>query len=310
MPYRALLLALFVLAPACNGPGGKGPDTAGSTTTSTGASTGETTLAPTADPMHTTTAPTSGSNGSDTSTGTPGTSTTSTTTGDARCGDGTLQAPEEECDDGEDNGLGDCTPECKFNVCGDGFFRLGVEECDGGPDCDGECRRSFHRVFVSAEALVGALDGFAGADALCQGWANDAGLVGNWKAWVGSAALPVSSRFVHSSRPYRVAYTGASIADDWDDLVDGTIGAPINITDKSEILDLGQSCAACPVWTGTSAGGLPLAGNCADWTAKDADAVGAAGSCTLSDMRWTEGCPDAACQQGLRIYCFEQAIEP
>ena len=49
------------------------------------------------------------------------------------CGDGTIDAPAEECDDGTGNGdTKACTSTCKKNVCGDGKPYVAVEECDAG----------------------------------------------------------------------------------------------------------------------------------------------------------------------------------
>jgi hypothetical protein len=49
------------------------------------------------------------------------------------CGNGLLD-PGEECDDGDDNAIGNaCTGSCTLNVCGDGMKFEGVEECDLGP---------------------------------------------------------------------------------------------------------------------------------------------------------------------------------
>ncbi len=49
------------------------------------------------------------------------------------CGDGIINAPAEQCDDGSKNGdTKACTSTCKKNVCGDGKPYLNVEECDNG----------------------------------------------------------------------------------------------------------------------------------------------------------------------------------
>ena len=51
------------------------------------------------------------------------------------CGDGIIQKPGEECDNGKDNGdTKACTAECKKNFCGDGKPLINVEECDSGKD--------------------------------------------------------------------------------------------------------------------------------------------------------------------------------
>lgn len=49
------------------------------------------------------------------------------------CGDGILNAPGEQCDDGAGNGdTKACTSSCQKNVCGDGKPYINVEECDNG----------------------------------------------------------------------------------------------------------------------------------------------------------------------------------
>jgi fibro-slime domain-containing protein len=54
-----------------------------------------------------------------------------------RCGDGIVQKPYEQCDDGPPNGgmggYGECAPGCVFGpYCGDGVVQPGYEECDDG----------------------------------------------------------------------------------------------------------------------------------------------------------------------------------
>jgi cysteine-rich repeat protein len=60
------------------------------------------------------------------------------------CGDGEVNHPDEECDDGNLDNSDDCTTFCLDARCGDGFARAGHEECDDGnavPDdgCDPDC---------------------------------------------------------------------------------------------------------------------------------------------------------------------------
>lgn len=45
------------------------------------------------------------------------------------CGDGFVEAGE-DCDDANDDDTDDCPSTCKFPACGDGFVHRGVEECD------------------------------------------------------------------------------------------------------------------------------------------------------------------------------------
>jgi len=79
-----------------------------------------------------------------TSTSDASTSTTDPTTGPppAFCGDGNVDADDdEECDDGPANADdAACTSTCKTNFCGDGLALAGTEECDdGNQDDTDEC---------------------------------------------------------------------------------------------------------------------------------------------------------------------------
>ena len=46
------------------------------------------------------------------------------------CGDGTVVADVEECDDGNSSNLDECTNRCLDAVCGDGYTRTDTEQCD------------------------------------------------------------------------------------------------------------------------------------------------------------------------------------
>ena len=71
----------------------------------------------------------------------------------------------------------------------------------------------------------GALGGLDGADALCQAHADDAGLVGTYFAWLSTSNDDdPESRFTRSVLPY-VRADDVSLADNWDDFVDGELAA-------------------------------------------------------------------------------------
>jgi cysteine-rich repeat protein len=72
-----------------------------------------------------------GTTGDESTTGATTTTATTTTEIPPNCGDGVVQAPEEECDDGNDNANdAACTEACKQATCGDGLVHAGVEVCD------------------------------------------------------------------------------------------------------------------------------------------------------------------------------------
>ena len=67
------------------------------------------------------------------------------------CGDGEVNHPDEECDDGNLDNSDDCTTYCLNARCGDGFVHDGHEACDDGngasgdgcdPDCTFSCEHT------------------------------------------------------------------------------------------------------------------------------------------------------------------------
>ncbi|MCA9660265.1 MAG: hypothetical protein KC486_18120 [Myxococcales bacterium] len=74
------------------------------------------------------------------------------------CGNGVINS-NEECDDGEQNGAGSCTPMCTLPTCGDAFVSDG-EACDDGPDGSKTCTPA------CAANVCG--DGHVGADEECD----------------------------------------------------------------------------------------------------------------------------------------------
>ena len=67
---------------------------------------------------------------------TTGASTSTAATDDPppTCGNDLIEAPLEECDDGNADDDDACPSNCKIATCGDGFVWAGMEECDDGPD--------------------------------------------------------------------------------------------------------------------------------------------------------------------------------
>ena len=92
------------------------------------------------------------------------------------------------------------------------------------------------------------MGGIAGADAICASEADTAGLDGEFKAWLSTLSSAAADRLAQSSVPY-VLVNRTRVADNWDDLTDGSIQAPINRDASGQIL-------GGDVWTGTSARAL------------------------------------------------------
>jgi hypothetical protein len=175
----------------------------------------------------------------------------------------------------------------------------------GAPDAAPSARR----VFVSSATSTGDLGGPAGADILCRDLASSAGLGGDWKAWISSAASSPSTRFVRSTVPYRLV-DGTPVAASWDALVSGTLAHPID-RDEHGLLTLNAE-----VWTSTKLDGKVEIGGfaatpmgpdgCAGFTSAAHGAPYAAvGISNRTDFGWSDYYPQF-CDRQARIYCVEQ----
>jgi hypothetical protein len=94
------------------------------------------------------------------------------------------------------------------------------------------------------------------------------------------------------------------VADDWADLTDETLDAPINVD------ELGQTIASVYVWTATWADGtFIVSSDCSDWTSQANGETGAGGRTDATNYDWTAYYLTAVystCDLGQRLYCFEQ----
>jgi hypothetical protein len=183
------------------------------------------------------------------------------------CGDGVLDA-NEECDLGpwHNNDMGECTTFCKLAACGDGFIYNPFEACDGeeycaddctfstcgdgvvqlhewcektrpdDPECTDFCLDSRKVIFVTSEHYVGGeLGGVAGADEKCQMLADDAGLGGEFMAWLATSHddSPLL-RFNWLNGPY-VDVNGQQLAATWSEVYQTYGNLPPNITEMGVV---------------------------------------------------------------------------
>ncbi len=228
---------------------------------------------------------------------------------------------------------GPCLPDCAEKACGadDGCGGICQTEsctngqiCCNGTCCDGCCRADAScgacLVFLSSfTTRNGNLGGLEGADAICQGLAQNATprLPGTYKAWLSidntPNQSPASGRFRRSSKPYQLV-TGAQIAANWSDLTDGGLAASIDRTESGETFG-----ARASVWTNTRPDGTAGSqdggmGSCQGWRSAvstehagvgDSDAPPGLGRWTLSSNGFCDltPTPDASDR---RLYCFQQ----
>ncbi len=223
------------------------------------------------------------------------------------CGDGVDQdcsGADLPCDDVDNDGDGSN----ESDDCDDDdpeVYPGATEICDNKDnDCDGDVdeelicpERKF--VFVTEGTWMGGeLDGLAGADEKCQAEADSADLPGMYTAWLSDSSDSPDTRFNKIGGPY-VLVNDINVADDWNDLIDGTLDHAIDTTAWGVAENFDR------VWTNTRPNGTIYYTDytCQDWTLNSSSSK--YGNSEEVDNRWTlEDC--TSCSNYLRLYCFQQ----
>jgi hypothetical protein len=158
---------------------------------------------------------------------------------------------------------------------------------------------TYKRVFLTSQPLSGPLVSLESMDDHCQLLALNQCLGGTWKVWLSDSTRGPSARFNHVSVPYQRLDT-MKVADDWSDLIDGSINVPISVT------ELGTTVTNAYVWTATNTAGNPFNTlTCSDWQSSSASAYAKTGNSGSAAMEWTHQ-GDRPCASPARLYCFEQ----
>lgn len=203
---------------------------------------------------------------------------------------------------------------------------------------------TFKRVFVtsqtyngdlktagSAKGLGTASDGLDGADKICQSHANAASLGGTWKAWLSRYQVSSASRINpggnSSLGPFKLL-DGRTVANNWTELIDGSIDNPINFTETRSTIT--RESPNIAVWTHTLSNGSPqfiqtigspfppFQTACATsvlsptsaWSDNSQNISAGIGSAiSFEDGQWTNiqvaGFIFIGCNSEARLYCFE-----
>ncbi len=116
-------------------------------------------------------------------------------------------------------------------------------------------------VFVTNKGMYkGDLGGVLGGDKECQSAATAAKVKGVFKAWLSDSngASPAKT-FTQATVPYKLV-DGTIVANDWADLIGGTLRASISVSETGVTVIGGA-------WTSTASDGTAMtAANCANWT--------------------------------------------
>lgn len=184
------------------------------------------------------------------------------------------------------------------------FYKIKAVTAIGESDFSNEVSgnpQPINYVFITNQTYNANLGGLAGADAKCQASADDTGLGGIWKAWLSDSVTAALSRLSQSTNAYSLI-NGTIIANNWADLTDGNLKAPININEKGAAVN-------DYTFTNTTASGQVYGsgyGNCVNWSGtSDTYIVGWSGS---SGSGWTDywGGGSRWCSFPAKLYCFEQ----
>lgn len=233
---------------------------------------------------------------------------------DNDCNPATIGTTDEDGDDAISseccNPMGgslECGPDCNdFNP---GIIEPGGDwahcaacnqPCDTLQACDAGTCIDARRVFVSSAVQDGDMGGLEAADDICQELADLEGLGGGFQAYLRDADTTIESRLEHATVPY-VRLDGVRIANDWTDLRDGGLAAPLALDEHRAIhMEMFERA-----WTGIVPDGLMFEGDCAGWTnAFEAD--GAAGEVAAMGPSWQGVMFPNLCTFELRLYCIEQ----
>ncbi len=272
----------------------------------------------------------------------------------ATCGDGVTRSDGEQCDDANDDDTDSCTSLCRVAFCGDGFVHVGVEACDeqgSTATCDGDCTLSecgdgvrnpiageecddgnnssldncyvnctapTMLIFASSQRFQGNLGGVDGANAKCQALAVAAKLGGTFKAWLWKFNSGPPEPFYQSPgrymRPDKVI-----VANNYSQLIDGPLFAPVTITEKAEPIEVGAPDDPNwqAVWTGAAPIGFhdgEVGTTCDDWTSASVKRMGLINHLDYmseKSLGWDNNLTSFNCKVAhLSIICVQQAWHP
>ncbi len=128
--------------------------------------------------------------------------------------------------------------------------------------------------------------------------ATAAGLPGTWRALLSTTAVNARDR-IHYRWDRLETMDGRLIATSSADLWDGTIGNPINRTERNEAI------AHAWVWTGTAASGIHNT-SCINWTSRAGLDTGGRGDNRHTTHDWVNVVGMHDCGSYAALYCIEQ----
>ncbi|MFZ6184745.1 DUF4215 domain-containing protein [Nannocystis pusilla] len=230
----------------------------------------------------------------------------------AFCGDGQLHDGVEVCDNGGDNNdtaYDGCTTQCQLGPrCGDETVQAPEEECDDGtPDGDDLCNACknvpFRYIFVTSGAFKGDFNKLPGADARCLIAASDLPAA-EWTAWLSDDLQSPASRMDTTFVGWYIlpGPEPTLVARNWAGLTSGNLQNPINRDEAGN-----QVPANATVWTNTKTDGkilsLDTASHCNNWDSNTG--TGSVGSPNATDAMWANNGTVEDCNSMQHLYCVQ-----
>lgn len=157
------------------------------------------------------------------------------------------------------------------------------------------------RVFITSGKRNGNFGGYTGADEYCQTLAGQAGLGGEWTAYVTITGRNAKDRL-------RVGVSA------WK-LIDGTTVFTSTCTLPEALVDVNIDENGAVVndiaWTGAASNGeVSTGGTCNEWTSSDSSKLAGVGTSNWNALGYTNtewaARGFSSCAQPRRLYCFER----
>jgi hypothetical protein len=182
----------------------------------------------------------------------------------------------------------------------DGGSCLGTMDCTLSPPVPASITayftRTHNRIFVAAKYHDAAFGGRDGGDVWCNANAADAGLTGNFIAFLSSSGAPILDR-IKNARGW-VRMDGLPVADSPADLLAGHHWYVAN-------LDEHGNWNPSPTFIGTLIdGGVAANLTCSNWTSNSGTSIGHAGVSSNEGTAWVDG-QGNTCISLLSINCLE-----
>jgi hypothetical protein len=146
--------------------------------------------------------------------------------------------------------------------------------------------------------------GLAAGDAICTYHAQNAGLEGEWAAWLSQQGINAKDR-VELQASYGRYFENNIVANTKSSLFSGYIRLPVSVTESKNISD------NYLVWTGSNANGnLIERNNCNNWSSANTNIRGIVGNSFADDPTWLGGTQIGDnnlrnCSERRKLYCVD-----